>query len=202
MLRGRRICSKTFLKTSQLLICCFLMAVVSPWSIPWYFGGTQRRVTRMHSRFKGFDLILESMLQRLKYIVHSFMSPKLFVWCVPSQQRDEATIIAPSGRRSYSSGQNYHSYHEIQPMYLFIPPLVAWFHVCVDMFLSIIELLCWRIQNLFPERGLLHEALNAINRIAVKETWVIIVAKVVWISQTIVTHVARYPRVNGHHVGH
>jgi hypothetical protein len=55
---------------------------------------------------------------------------------------------------------------------------------------------------MFPERRLLHEELNAFSRIAVKETCVIIVPKVVWISETIVTHFARFPRVNAHRVGH
>jgi len=32
---------------------------------------------------------------------------------------------------------------------------------------------------MFSERGMLHEELNAFNRIAVKEMWVIITAKVV-----------------------
>jgi hypothetical protein len=41
---------------------------------------------------------------------------------------------------------------------------------------------------MFPECRLLHEQLNAFNRIAVKETGVIIPAKVVWIGHTIVTH--------------
>jgi len=55
---------------------------------------------------------------------------------------------------------------------------------------------------MFPERRLLHEQLNAFNRIAVKETCVIIVAKIVWISQTIVTYFAGFPRVDAHCVGY
>jgi len=55
---------------------------------------------------------------------------------------------------------------------------------------------------MFPERRLLHEELNAFKRIAVKGTCVIIVAKVVWIGQTIVTHFARFPCVDAHCVGH
>jgi len=55
---------------------------------------------------------------------------------------------------------------------------------------------------MFPEHRLLHEELNAFNRIAVEETCVIIVAKVVWIGQTIITHFAGFPRVDGHRVGH
>ena len=55
---------------------------------------------------------------------------------------------------------------------------------------------------MFPERRLLHEELNAFNRIVVEETCVILVAKVVLIDQPIVTHFARVPRVDAHHMGH
>jgi len=55
---------------------------------------------------------------------------------------------------------------------------------------------------MFPERSLLHEELNACKRIVVKETCVIIVAKVVWFSQTIVTHFTGFPRVDARCVGH
>jgi len=55
---------------------------------------------------------------------------------------------------------------------------------------------------MFPEHRLSHEELNALNRIALKETCVIIVTKVVWISQMIVTHIAELPRVDAHRVGH
>jgi len=49
---------------------------------------------------------------------------------------------------------------------------------------------------------MLHEELNALNRIAVKEMCGIIVVKVVWIGQMIVTHFAGFPRVDAHLVGH
>jgi hypothetical protein len=55
---------------------------------------------------------------------------------------------------------------------------------------------------MFSERRLLHEELNVFNRIAVKETCVIIVAMVVLIGQTIETHFAGFPRVDAHCVGH
>jgi len=55
---------------------------------------------------------------------------------------------------------------------------------------------------MFPERRLLHEEFNAFNRIAVKETSVIIVTKVVWIGQIVLTHFARFPKVGAHCVGH
>jgi hypothetical protein len=45
---------------------------------------------------------------------------------------------------------------------------------------------------MFPECRLLHEELNAFNRMAVNEMCVIIVTKVIWIGQTIVTHIARF----------
>jgi len=55
---------------------------------------------------------------------------------------------------------------------------------------------------MFPECGLSHQKLDAFNTIGVKEMCVIMVAKVVWIGQTIVTPIARFPRVNAHRVGH
>ena len=55
---------------------------------------------------------------------------------------------------------------------------------------------------MFPERRLLHEELNGFKRIAVIESCVIIVAKVVWIGQTIVIHCAGCPRVDAHCIGH
>jgi hypothetical protein len=55
---------------------------------------------------------------------------------------------------------------------------------------------------MFVERRLLHEDLNAFNTIAVKQTCAIIIAKVVWISKTIVTHFAGFSRVDAHCVGH
>jgi len=53
-----------------------------------------------------------------------------------------------------------------------------------------------------PERRVLHEELNAFHRIAAKETWVIIIVKVVWNSQTIVTDFARFSTVDADCVGH
>jgi hypothetical protein len=55
---------------------------------------------------------------------------------------------------------------------------------------------------MFPERRLLHEELNAFNTIVTKEMCVIILRKVVWIGQTIVTHFAAVPRIDAHRIGH
>jgi hypothetical protein len=55
---------------------------------------------------------------------------------------------------------------------------------------------------MFPEPRLLHEKLNEFNRMARKGMCVIIVAKVVQIGQTIVTHFARLPRVDAHQIEH
>ena len=55
---------------------------------------------------------------------------------------------------------------------------------------------------MFPECRLLDEELNAFNKIAVEEVCVIIVTKVVWIGQMIVTHFARFRRVDAHCVRH
>jgi len=51
---------------------------------------------------------------------------------------------------------------------------------------------------MFPELRLLHEELNAFNRIRVKEQCVIIIAKIVSISHAIVIPSDRYPRVDAH----
>jgi len=55
---------------------------------------------------------------------------------------------------------------------------------------------------MFPECRLLHKELNVFNCMAVGETCVIIVAKIIWNSQTIVTHFARFRKVNAHRDGH
>jgi hypothetical protein len=46
---------------------------------------------------------------------------------------------------------------------------------------------------MFPERRLVHEGLSASNRIVVIDTGIIIVAKVFWIGETIVTDFAGFP---------
>jgi hypothetical protein len=55
---------------------------------------------------------------------------------------------------------------------------------------------------MFPECRLLHEKLNAFNMIATKETCGIIVAKVVWISETFITHFVGLPKVDAYYVAH
>jgi len=45
---------------------------------------------------------------------------------------------------------------------------------------------------MFPERRLLNEELNVFNRIVVTGMCIIIVLKIIWISQTIVTHCANF----------
>jgi hypothetical protein len=68
------------------------------------------------------------------------------------------------------------------------------------MFLGINEFICRSIQHMFPECRLLDEELLIFNRIGVKETCAIMVAKVVWISKTIVTQLAGYQRVDAHRI--
>ena len=70
------------------------------------------------------------------------------------------------------------------------------------MLLSFIELLCWSIQAIFPECRQLDKKLNAFNRIADNEMYVIIVRKAVWICETIITHFAQYPRIDADHIEH
>jgi len=183
-------------------MCCSFMAVVCPCPLKWYFRGTGRRATMMLGRFEGFDQILVLMFPGLKYTGDSFLSPEQFVRCDLPELPNERTIVAPSGRRSYWSGQKHSSYDEIQLTNMFSPLPVDWFHPWVDTFLSIIQFLRGSIWHMFPERRLLHGALNAFNRIAVKAIYVIIVAKVVWIGQMILTHLAGFPRVNAHRAGH
>jgi len=55
---------------------------------------------------------------------------------------------------------------------------------------------------MFPERWVLHEELNAFNRIAVQEMCIIIIAKVIWIGHMIMTHFPGFPRVDAHRTGH
>jgi hypothetical protein len=54
---------------------------------------------------------------------------------------------------------------------------------------------------LFSECRLLQEELNGLNNIAVKETDVIMIAKVDWIRQTIVTQFARFQCLDGYCIG-
>jgi len=197
-----KISSKTFSKTSGFWMYCSSMAVVFPWSLKWDFGWKGRRATRMLARYEVFYLIVEFILPRLKYTDHSFMSPKKCVGCVWSELPDKGRIVAPSGRRSYWSGQDHCSYDAIQLTYLFIPSPVTWFHLWVDTFLSFIEFLCWSIPHMVPERRVLHEKLNSFNRIPVKGTCAIIVVKVFWIGSMIVTPFAQFSRVDAHHVEH
>jgi hypothetical protein len=55
---------------------------------------------------------------------------------------------------------------------------------------------------MFPERRLLHNKHNALNRIAIKETFVIILVKVVWFGPMKVTHIDKFPRVETHCIEH
>jgi len=55
---------------------------------------------------------------------------------------------------------------------------------------------------MFPECRLLNEKLNPFEKIATETTCVIIIAKVVWIRQTIVTQFATFPRFDQHRIGH
>jgi len=55
---------------------------------------------------------------------------------------------------------------------------------------------------MFPERSPLHEELNEFIWIAVNAMCLIIVAKVVWIGQMIVTQFARFPIVDAHRIEH
>jgi len=73
--KGRKIFSKTFLKTSQFCSCCPFVAVVYPCHFKLCFGGTRRRATSMLARFEGFYLIVECMFPRLKYTGHSILLP-------------------------------------------------------------------------------------------------------------------------------
>jgi hypothetical protein len=68
------------------------------------------------------------------------------------------------------------------------------------MFLSIIQFHFQSLQHLFRESSLLDEELNLFNRIAGEETFVIHIAKVMWISQMIVIQFAQIPSVNVHRV--
>jgi len=165
---------------------CSFTADVLPCHLQWYCGGMGWRTTRIVAWFEGFDLIIETMFPGLRYTGHSSLSPHHVERCVCCDLPNTGTIVAPSGRRRFWSSHNHRSYDKIELMYLFIPPPVAWFHLWVDTFLSIIEFLCWSMRHTFPERRLLHEKLNAFDKIAVREMCEIIVAIVIWIGQTII----------------
>jgi len=202
VLRWRIISWNTFLQTSRLQICWSFMGIVFACPLKWNFGRTGRRATGMFVRLQGFDQIVELMLLRLKYTGHSFLSPQMFVRCILSELLNRGTNIAPSSHHSYWRGQNHRSYDEIFQTFLFIAPPVAWYDRWVDMFRSTIKLLCWGIRHRFPECRVLPEELNALNRIAVKEMYVRIILKIVWIGQMIVKHIAWLPRVHAHGVAH
>jgi len=109
---------------------------------------------------------------------------QLLVW---PEQLNTGTIVVPTGHLRYWSCQNHPRDDRIQLLYLTIPPAVTWFHLWVYRFLTIIKFIWWNLQHMFPERRLLQEELNAFNRIAVKEMHLIIIMKVVWTAQIIVT---------------
>lgn len=141
--RGRKISSNTFLNTCALWIWCSFTAVGFPCSLKWCFGAMGRRATRKLARFKGLDLMVQSMFPRLKYTGHHILSLELFEWCVWSELLNNGTFIAPSSDCNYWSGQTHCSYDEIELMYLFIPqPPAAWVYCWVDTFLSIMEFHC------------------------------------------------------------
>jgi len=156
--------SKIFLKTSRWWIWCFFTANDLQCSLRWYLGGTAWMAIRMHARLKGFDLIVKSRFLRHQYNAHYFLWPAMFERCVLSELPHKRTILAPSCCLSDWSGQIYCSSDNIQLMYLFIPPPVAYFHRLVDMIISITKCLCWSIRHMFPERKLLHVELNAFNK--------------------------------------
>jgi len=199
--QGQNISLNTFLTISLLWICCSTVDVGFPCPLEWYFGGMGRTATRMHARFKGFDLIVKLMFARLKYTGYFFLLPKWFVRCVCSELPNTETIAAPSGCHSYWRVQNQPSYDEIQLMYLFIPPPVGWFHLWVDTYLSFSQFLCWSIWHMFPQHRLLNVEFNVFNRIVKEDTCVNTVMMVVWISQTIVPHFGWIQTVDLHHVG-
>lgn len=51
---------------------------------------------------------------------------------------------------------------------------------------------------MFPKGRLLHEQLNAFNRIAVEEIRTIVITKVGWIDRTILTNFEQLQGVDGH----
>ena len=55
---------------------------------------------------------------------------------------------------------------------------------------------------MFPECRLLQVELNIFNTIVVQDMCVIIIARVGWIGEMIISQFAGFPRVNAHHVGH
>jgi len=142
------------------------------------------------------------MFPRSEYPGNFFSSPIQFERSVWSELSNTGTIVAPRGNCSYWGSQYHRSCNKIDWMYLFKTSPVTWFRLWVDIFLSITECHCQSIQHIFLECSLLHEELNAFNRIAGEETFVTLIAKVTWISQMTVTHFAQIPSVNVHRIWH
>jgi len=142
------------------------------------------------------------MIWRLEYTHLSLFSPKEFVRYVLSTMRITETVVPPSGLLSNWASHNHRKYDEIHLMYLLLPPPGAWFHFWVDMFLNINQFHFWSIQHMFPQCWLLKGKISALNRIEVRKTCVIIVAKCVWISYVITTLCVWHPGINGHSMWH
>jgi hypothetical protein len=54
----------------------------------------RRRATGMLARLEGFELIVESMVLRLKYTDHSIFSPEQFGRCAWSELLNIWTMVA------------------------------------------------------------------------------------------------------------
>jgi hypothetical protein len=111
-------------------------------------------------------------------------------------------MVAPSGHHSYGSGQDYSSYDKIQLLILFISIPVASFQHSLDTLVRILVVVGLIICSMFTERLLISHKLNVSYTSAVKELCVIIVMKIVWMGQMILTHFVRFPDVNAHYLDH
>jgi hypothetical protein len=60
-----------------------------------------RRARRMLARLEGLELIVESMIPRLKYIGLVFFLPEWFARCASSELPNEGTLAAQIGCCSY-----------------------------------------------------------------------------------------------------
>ena len=148
--------------------------------------------------FKGFDLIVELQLRRLKYTGNFHLLLEQLVSRVWPELLNTRILPAPSDCHCYWSGQNHNSYDEIQPTYLFIPPPVTWFQLWVSTFLTIFQFNCWSTQHQFPQHRLLDEELKPFNRTMIEEIWVLKIKKIVRIGQMIVALFAWYPKGDAH----
>jgi len=166
--RGRKLSLRMYLILSWWRICCLFLAVDFSCPLKWDFGGMGSMQTRILARLEFIDLIIQLMFLRLKYTGDSFLSTKWFVRSVWSKLPNKHTIVAPSGHLTYWKIQNHYRNNELQLLYQFIQPPVAWGYLWLNTFLSFTEFISWSRRQMFSECRLLHVQLNTLTMIVIE----------------------------------